>query len=128
MKLIILALTTFSLAAFEFQGQHFVASYYDCDEIALSDRSELANVLVDAAKSSGAQILDSCRYHFDGAGFTMIVLLSESHASIHTYPEHKACFVDLFTCGDACDHEQFHHVLATYLRPKRFSGDTLERK
>ena len=121
-------LTSVSLWSFDFQGHHFIASYYDCDEIALTDRKMLKEVMIKAAQKAGAQVLDHCSYDFDGDGLTMVILLSESHASIHTYPEHKACFVDLFTCGNTCDNEQFHHVLAKYLKPNHFSGDILERK
>ena len=35
-----------------------------------------------------------------GGGFTGVFLLSESHASVHTYPEHGYAAVDLFSCGE----------------------------
>ena len=48
----------------------------------------------------------------------MIILLSESHASIHTYPEHGGCFVDFFTCGTTCKPENFDKYMQNYLKPK----------
>ncbi|TET06482.1 hypothetical protein E3J79_01835 [Candidatus Dependentiae bacterium] len=50
-------------------------------------------------------------------GSTIICILTESHASIHTYPEYNSCFVDLFTCGKHCSHEPFDTVLQKYLKP-----------
>jgi S-adenosylmethionine/arginine decarboxylase-like enzyme len=57
----------------------------------------------------------------------MTITLSESHASIHTYPEHGKCFVDLFTCGDKCDHEVFNDALKAYLQPKKVAEMVLAR-
>jgi S-adenosylmethionine/arginine decarboxylase-like enzyme len=58
---------------------------------------------------------------------TAVLLLAESHASIHTYPEHQACFVDLFTCGRACSAERFDAVLRQYLRPASVQRRTMLR-
>lgn len=111
----------FSLFAEEcdyaFQGKHFIASYYGCSNEALLDKESVQKNLLEACKASGAGVLDYIDFHFDGEGYTMVVLLSESHASIHTYPEHNACFVDLFTCGDQCSHEAFNNTLSSFLKP-----------
>ena len=71
-----------------------------------------------AVRASGATILDQTPYVFPPNGLTIVYLLSESHASLHTYPEHGACFVDLFTCGDLCSPERFDEALRNYLQPK----------
>ena len=41
----------------------------------------------------------------DGFGYTAFLLLSESHASIHTWPEHGTATIDIFMCGD-CNPEE----------------------
>ncbi len=104
---------------YEFVGVHLVASYNDCDEEALCNVERLKEVMEEAARASGATILDSADYLFPPHGLTMVLLLSESHASIHTYPEYKACFIDLFTCGHNCSAERFDEVLRSYLKPKK---------
>ena len=58
---------------------------------------------------------------------TLVALLSESHASIHTYPEHNSCFVDLFTCGLSFHAERFDAVMRAYLSPSQVEVDTLIR-
>ena len=103
---------------YAFQGKHFIASYYGCSQDALLSKEELQKVMLFASESSGAGILKHVDYHFDGGGYTLAILLSESHASIHTYPEHNACFVDLFTCGDHCSHETFNEILTNFLKPE----------
>lgn len=102
---------------YAFQGNHFIASYYGCAQEALLNKEELKEAMLIAAEASGAGTLKYIDHHFDGGGYTLAILLSESHASIHTYPEHNACFVDLFTCGEDCSHEDFNKVLISFLKP-----------
>lgn len=105
-----------------FRGKHFIASYIDCDLEAIGDLDALVKAMDGAVGSSGATILDQTCFIFPPNGLTIVYLLSESHGSLHTYPEYGACFVDLFTCGDNCSSEKFDRALRTYLKPKRVSA------
>lgn len=105
-------------ADYEFVGYHLIASYLDCDPARLSDIDGLREAMQRGAAASGATILKSADYVFPPDGLTMVLLLSESHASIHTYPEHKACFVDFFTCGRHCSSDNFDQTLREYLKPQ----------
>jgi S-adenosylmethionine decarboxylase len=111
----------------EFRGKHLVADYLDCDLEALSDEYALMKVMLEAVKKCGAQVLNQSYFIFPGHGLTMTILLSESHASIHTYPEHGKCFVDLFTCGDKCNNHIFNEALKEYLKPKNVAAMVLVR-
>jgi len=113
--------------SYEFKGVHFLASYCECDQGALSDIKELEKVLLEAVEISGATILNHVSHLFPPNGLTMVILLSESHASIHTYPEHRSCFVDLFTCGNRCCAEAFDAVLKAYLKPNSVNKRVLMR-
>jgi S-adenosylmethionine decarboxylase proenzyme len=129
-QLCLFLLFSFSLAAEEphlFRGKHFIASYEGCDVEALTQVHQLKQVMESAVRASGAYILDASAYEFPGNALTMVFLLSESHASIHTYPEYQACFVDLFTCGDRCNYEPFHDTLSSYLKPQRVSSKVFIR-
>ena len=108
-----------STPSYSFYGRHFIASYKECDPQALQNVSFLKAIFEKAVQSSGATILKHDWMEFSGNGLTGVFLLSESHASIHTYPEHNACFVDLFTCGYACSYEPFDRILSSYLKPKK---------
>jgi S-adenosylmethionine decarboxylase len=120
-----------SLAAaesYEFIGRHMIAEYYGCEKEAIYNNKKLKKVMIAAAKASGATLLKSVEYRFLPHGYSFVILLSESHASIHTYPELRACFVDLFTCGTRCDSSKFENVLRAYLRPERAKSKVIERK
>jgi len=105
-----------------FSGKHFLASYLGCDQRAIGDLQSLLQTMENAVKASGATILSATPHVFPPNGLTVVYLLSESHASIHTYPEFGACFVDLFTCGDHCSPERFDQILRGYLRPSEVNA------
>lgn len=111
----------------QFTGRHYTASYVSCDHKALCNIPQLKEAMFAAVEASGATILDTSEFLFAPYGFTMVILLSESHASIHTYPEYNSCYIDLFTCGDGCDHNEFEKVLQRYLSPKTINNHLMRR-
>ena len=127
--LFILIFSSLPLSAeeYEFRGKHLVAQYLGCNQEALRDVETLQQVMLKAAESCGAQVIGHISKIFEPHGLTMVIMLSESHASIHTYPEHGACFVDLFTCGDKCDHVVFSAALQTHLRAAKINQKVLVR-
>lgn len=106
---------------YQFIGRHLVISYVGCDQAAIENETLLKDKMEEAARASGVTILSSSHHHFQPKGLTQVLLLSESHASIHTYPESGSCFVDLFTCGTSWEMERFEAVLSDYLKPKHSS-------
>ncbi len=112
---------------FAFSGRHLIASYTGCSLAALRDVEGLTTAMHAAVAASGATLLQSVRHIFPPDGMTAVMLLSESHASIHTYPEHRSCFVDIFTCGSNCQVEAFDSVLRGFLRPLRATRRIIER-
>ncbi len=111
----------------QFAGRHLLSSYLDCDASVLSNVGNLLAAMTSAVEASGATLLKTSYHVFPEGGMTAVMLLSESHASIHTYPEHKACFVDIFTCGDTCRPEEFDRVLQDILRPAQVARKILTR-
>lgn len=122
-RFILFAIAFFSNFVFSedysFKGKHFIGSYLDCDLRSITNLNELIHAMDEAVVASGATILDKAAYVFAPNGLTIVYLLSESHCSLHTYPEHGACFVDLFTCGDTCSSEKFDEKMRAYLQPKQ---------
>lgn len=113
--------------AHQFSGRHLLSSYLDCDQSVLHNTDRLLAAMVMAVEASGATLLKESHHVFPEGGMTAVMLLSESHASIHTYPEYASCFVDIFTCGDTCKPEEFDRVLRKVLRPGRVASKVLTR-
>ncbi|MDQ3579396.1 MAG: adenosylmethionine decarboxylase [Actinomycetota bacterium] len=86
-----------------FAGRHVLAEFDGVNPSLLDDLAFLREALEDSLRRAGATICDVVAKKFQPQGVTVLALLSESHASIHTYPEIGSMFVDIFTCGDTAD-------------------------
>lgn len=83
-------------------GKHYLLNLFNCDGQLLNDELFLRTLLQEAAEASGAKVLMVSSYKFHPQGVTVICLLSESHISIHTWPEDHKAAADIYTCGN-CD-------------------------
>lgn len=126
--LILLILCSNFTYPYEFKGIHYTASYKQCESGPLNDACFLHVAFINAVLNCGATILAHHMEKFEPNGMTAFCVLSESHASIHTYPEHDSVFVDLFTCGDSCDWEEFEKVMVQYLKPGLVERKVLVRE
>ena len=82
-------------------GKHYLLNLYDCPFDLLDNERFLFDLMEIAAESSGATIIQTISKKFDPQGVTVVSLLSESHISIHTWPEEGKAACDIFTCGEA---------------------------
>ena len=99
----------------EFIGLHALGELTDVDPKVLDDLVAIQLYMEDAVEKSGARILDTVSHKFEPMGVTVLMLLQESHASIHTYPDKGSAFFDIFTCGRSCDPEKAATRLAKLL-------------
>lgn len=98
-------------------GMHLIVDLYGA--IRLDDAVFLETALRDAAGVAGATVLAGHLHHFgEGHGVTGILLLAESHISIHTWPETGYAAVDIFLCGRSDAHRAADH-LQRVLQPER---------
>ena len=92
-------------------GRHLLLELFDCDPDAINDLETVKGALVEAAKRAQATIVDVVFHEFNPFGISGVVVIAESHLSIHTWPEYRYAAVDIFSCGDVLQPE----VAATYL-------------
>jgi S-adenosylmethionine decarboxylase len=99
----------------KFAGTHLLLDLWGASN--LTDPELINRALRDAAEAANATILHSHFHHFgpDG-GVSGVVVLAESHISIHTWPERDFAAVDIFMCG-ACDPYRSLPVLKETFRP-----------
>lgn len=98
------------------KGLHILADFWGMEAGKLDDLGYLMKSLNEAARISGATILGGIHHKFNPFGVTVVLLLSESHLSIHTYPEHGYASIDCYTCGNA-DPQKAIDYLIDELKP-----------
>ena len=91
-----------TVAALRHSGTHLVADLHGIARDKLCDADAIDALLRQAAVAAGATIVYSHFHAFGaGQGITGVVLLAESHISIHTWPELGFAALDIFMCGQA---------------------------
>lgn len=84
-------------------GRHILAEVYGCDFEVLNDLKKVESILVNAALAAGAEIRETTFHKFSPQGISGVVVISESHLAVHTWPELGYAAVDVFTCGNTVD-------------------------
>jgi S-adenosylmethionine decarboxylase len=107
-------------------GRHLLAEYWGCPAAALDDAPGLRVLLRAAAEAAGARVVAEVFQPFLPQGVSGVLVIEESHLSIHTWPERGYAAVDFYTCGD-CRPEQAHAVLTLGLRAARAEFMVIER-
>jgi S-adenosylmethionine decarboxylase len=86
-------------------GRQLTIEYYECGQKVLLDKNRVKKALLKAAEDSGATIISSSFHQFEPQGISGVVVIAESHFTVHAWPEHDYAAVDIFTCGDNLDLE-----------------------
>ncbi|MBV9313614.1 MAG: adenosylmethionine decarboxylase [Pseudonocardia sp.] len=110
-----------------FAGRHVLAELIGVNPQWLSDEPTMQAALIAALSESGATVLQTVVHRIEQRGLTVLAVLAESHASVHTWPQHGSAFVDVFTCGDAVDPELAAELLARRLGAVELRRESVTR-
>jgi S-adenosylmethionine decarboxylase len=110
-----------------FYGIHVFGEMYGIGFADLNDVKKLEDILSKGIEKSGASLCSIQSKSFSPCGVTILGLLSESHASIHTYPDFGSLFFDTFTCGNSCDPQKVADELIAVLQPKKHNLQVIIR-
>ncbi len=108
-------------------GWHFLIELKECDANRLRDPAFIENTLRSAVTLSGAHSVGELFHPFSPHGFSAVILIAESHFSIHTWPEYRYAAVDFFTCNSQLRIQEtyqflvsaFHSQVSSILEMKR---------
>lgn len=106
-------------------GNHIIAEFLGCEN--MEDYEHLEIALCDAAYAANATVIKVMTHKFSPMGMTGIVLLAESHISIHTWPEFGYVAVDIYTCGEHVDVYAAIESLKGFFKPKKVRQIKIER-
>src|SRR5690348_16465000 len=108
-------------------GRHILVEFYGCDLNTLNNASVVKEYMEEAATAARATIVNSFIHKFNPYGVSGVVVIAESHLTIHTWPEYGYAAVDLFTCGDDVNPWTCYEVLTDRLKAKLSTTIELRR-
>ncbi len=111
----------------ETHGRHLIIEFDGCDRRMLTDQAGIREALLEAARQARATAVSDHLHTFPGGGVCGVVVLAESHISIHTWPEHRYAAVDIYTCGSKAKPHVACLILGRALRARHAKITSLDR-
>ena len=108
------------------RGTHLLIDYSYCQTKHLSDKAFIKELLLKAAKEANTEVVGEVFHQYSPQGISGIVLVAESHLSIHTWPEDNYAAVDIYTCGD-CHPLKAHESIKRSLQTSHFEMAEIQR-
>ncbi|RLF15628.1 MAG: adenosylmethionine decarboxylase [Thermoprotei archaeon] len=106
-------------------GRHLILEIQGCDPEKLAKAEEIERLLVEAARKSQLTIM-GVKTHYFNPGATSMVIIGESHLSIHTWPEYGYAAVDIFVCRGK-DPWKACKVIIEALKPEKVRALEIKR-
>jgi len=100
-------------------GRQMTIEFYDCDPEILADADRMESVFLAAAKASGATVIGSHFHRFEPQGVSGVLIISESHFTVHAWPEYDYAAVDIFTCSESVSFQAAAESLRSGMGSKR---------
>ena len=111
----------------QIQGTQWIIELYQCNFEILNDEQAVQSVMIAAAEAARATVVNHCFHRFAPQGVSGVVVISESHLAVHTWPEYGYCAIDLFTCSEDIEHDNAVRVLKEGFQSKEEKVFVLER-
>ncbi len=91
---------------FSTEGEHYIVEASGCDPEVIGSVAKVQDILVQAAEEANAQVWAVSFHRFPPNGVSGVVVISESHLSVHTWPEVGYAALDIYTCGEHTEPEK----------------------
>lgn len=108
-------------------GRHLIVEYAECNNELLNDLDQLETFMNESVRKAGATIVNSTFHRYNPQGVSGVVVIAESHISIHTWPEYGYAAVDFFTCGDSVDPYRAFEYMKEMLQSKEATVQEMKR-
>ena len=111
-------------------GLHILANLTNCN-FDFAKEDSLLTTITQYITLSGLSVVSSCSYKFTPQGLTFVILLAESHLSVHTWPELKSVAFDLYVCNHTKDNSksalEVYEMVKTLFNPKEINQQIIKR-
>ena len=114
---------------YESSGKHMICDFKGIKNIALLNNMEQLNTMLkQICIDNEFQILNEVQYKFEPIGCSILFLLSESHLSIHTFPEKNHMSIDIYTCRQYKDNAVYNEIFQYLINILDASGNDSTRR
>jgi len=110
-----------------FLGRHMLLELFKCPADLLNDIPKIEAILVDVVEKVKATLVNKNFHHFSPHGVSGVVVIAESHITIHTWPEHGYAAIDVFTCDEKIDYTLVEQILVKEFKSLKHSAKTINR-
>lgn len=108
-------------------GVHYLLDFYNCNNTYLISVSKIKKVMLEAGKIGNFNIVNSCFHQFKPYGVSGVLVLKESHFTIHTWPEYNYAAVDIFLCNKNINIENVVKYLCEVFFTNNYRMRTINR-
>ncbi|SEQ11994.1 adenosylmethionine decarboxylase proenzyme [Virgibacillus subterraneus] len=108
-------------------GRHVIAELWECSIDTLNNISQIKQIFVDAALEAGAEIREVAFHKFSPHGVSGVVIIAESHLTVHSFPEHGYASIDVYTCSNTIDPNVAVEYIIKALEAKTFEQVEVKR-
>jgi len=108
-------------------GKHIIAELYGVSSDLISREEKVKEIVDKVIEDAKIEAVGSIYKQFEPHGVTCVVLISESHISLHTWPEYGLVNLDVFTCGDPHQAEVAFQSFLKYFAPESYRHYVLDR-
>ncbi len=108
-------------------GRQVLLEFYGCVRGCLDDAEFIEAAMLEAARRAHATIVQAAFNRFSPHGVSGVVVIAESHLTIHTWPEHGYAAIDIFTCGSKVLPEIACQYLVKAFKPRETSRQDIDR-
>lgn len=102
-------------------GKHILLDLYGCDPNQLNDVQLLRHMALEGVRRSGATIIGDFFKPFFPQGLSGVVIIAESHLTLHSWPEYAYLAMDYFTCSERIDIDVAISYFDKILTPRKIS-------
>ncbi|MCD6512117.1 MAG: S-adenosylmethionine decarboxylase [Thermoplasmata archaeon] len=108
-------------------GKHIIAELYGVSKDLISEEKAVKEIMDKVIEEANISVVGTLWKQFEPYGVTGVALVSESHISIHTWPEYDLVNLDIFTCGDPKQADTAFESFLKYFKPKSYRHYILDR-
>ena len=101
-------------------GKQSTIDIYDC-KADIDNLDLIKSILVESAKEANLHVVDVIFHKFEPIGISGVVILAESHITIHTWPEYKFVACDAFTCGTNMNPRSVLEIISEKLGSNKYN-------